>query len=278
MNKRLAMLILALLLVGSGGFIAGYFFAGQNRADEYAALQDYDLPVYEEYEADVLEANEEVDEPYEARMGIAIYVYNPLYQYFVREAIMHSVEDAVGIEFMLARRYVTPYTVDVELYPAWMLVPVEVDDDTYFSTRREVVARLERRVRQNFLVVVQEGDCFEDIAYAWGMELEDFFRINQITYDTAIIEGMRLNVFTTSRLMSVITIDVTEYIVPKARPIEVFYVTTLPPQQMIVRQEGRDGHIGVLIMTTRKNGVVIEEEVHRRVLEPAIPRIQEIGI
>ena len=211
--------------------------------------------------------------------AVAIYVFNPQYGVFRREALMRSMADVYSAQYMLTQRFLTSNTVYHGFYPDWRLVSVEVDDENVvFNTPQEAFARLDRRIRDYVDYVVQSGDTLIGIARQWDMELAELIRVNTITAGTNIMPGQRLWVVTQAPLLSVITIEETSRVETLQRPIETIYVDTLPPAGVRVRQEGSDGEHTIITRTTRRGIVIInEEEFYGEVITPAVPRIQEVG-
>lgn len=212
--------------------------------------------------------------------AIAIYAYNPLYQRFFREAIMRSYADVQATKYLLTARFRTANTVDIYFDPDWMLVRIEiVDDNVVFTTPQEAFSRLDRRVRQNLVYVIQSGDTLHGIARAWDMEFTELLRINNITdVRQDIFPGERLNVFVQAPLLNVMIIEETSQVQTIPREVERVYVDTLPPAQTNVRQEGSDGE-GTVITRTKLRGItVIEyEEIIGDVITPPVPMIVEVG-
>ena len=279
----LGVLAIAVLAVGIGAFTAGQLFAGRGGSDGYIvspANEDYIIasPVNE----DSVREENDIDEPgadgeyYE--VGIAIYVFNPLYGGYRREALMRSMDDARDAKNLLALRFLTGYTVWYGIDPEWRLYPVYVDEDARFYTPQEVLRLLDRRVRKYVTHVIEYGESFEEIALLWDMELSELLRINSISEAAPLEPGQKLWVVSQGPLVEIITIEEVMDIEPLLRHVEQIYVDTLAPGHTRVVQEGSDGYGAVVIRTTRRGFEIIDEVITSGdiVFEPE-PRVMEVG-
>ena len=250
----LNVLILAVLVVGVGAFVAGWHFSGRDIGGGYISS-----PVNEE------------------PVGIAIYVFDPI-QGYQREALMRSMDDVLEAKHLLARRFLTRNTVWYGLDPDWRLQTVYVDDDALFYTPQEVSRILDRVIRTYVVYDVEYGDSLIEIAQLWGMELSELLRINDITEDTQLEPGQRLWVVTMERLFEIITIEEILLIEPLHRYVERTYVDTLAQGRTRVVQEGSDGEHIVEVKTTRRGFEVIDETITpREIIVVPVSMIVEIG-
>ena len=270
----LNVLILAVLVVGIGAFVAGWQFSGRDIGEGYIASPVNEGSADENDAAQLILFEEVIEEP----MGIAIYVFYPRYQRYCREALMRSMDDVLEAKHLLAQRFLTRDTVWYGLHPDWRLIPVYVDDDARFYTPQEILRILDRRIRQYVLYTIRYGDSFEEIAYSWDMELSELLRINNIAEDTQPEPGWRVWVVSISPLVEIITIEESIHIVPLYRYVERIYVDTLAQGWTRVLQEGRCGYQEVIWRTTRRGSEIIDEAYMfgEIILEP-VTMIVEIG-
>ena len=274
----LSVLVLAVLAVGIGAFIAGQLFAGRDIGRGYIASPVYEDAAQEENDTVELILHEDVTEPCEEPMGIAIYVYNPMFMEYRREALMRSMDDALAAKHLLAQRFLTGYTVWYGLDPDWRLQPVYLDGDVRFDTPQDVSRILDRRIRNYEPHVIEDGESFDEIALLWDMELSELLRINSISEAAPLEPGQKLWVVAQHPLINVITIEEVAWLEPLYRAVEVVYVTSLARSQTRVVREGRDGYQAVERRITRRGTAIIEDVfTTREIIVDPVTMIVEIG-
>lgn len=196
-----------------------------------------------------------------------------------REGLLRSNLDVETARELFAERYVGPNTVEVFFRPEWELVPIEVDESqAHFLTPHDLFARLDRPVRTAYRYQVQSGDTVFRIAGRFGVQQQEILLENNLTIHCIIHPGQFLTINLRGPFINVYTIEETSRIEVLERSVDTIYVNDLPPGRTRLIQEGRDGEHRAVTRTTRRNNVIIEEEViSGEILVEQETRIVEVG-
>ena len=210
--------------------------------------------------------------------AVAVYVMDG-YGRRNREGLLRSHMEVEEARELFADRYVGSNTVEVFFRPEWEIVPIEVvETEADFLSAHDLFARLDRPVRTAYRYVVQGGDTKTIIARNFGVQLQEILLENDMTIDSVIHPGQVLTINLRGPFINVYTIEETARIEVLDRAVEFVPVNDLAPGNTRLVQEGQDGEHRAVTRITRRNGIIIDEEViSGEILIEQIPRIMEVG-